>query len=513
MDDRAHPAAAPGEPFAVLPARSVRPRSPGFWVIAARLARHGAWFAIFLYLAPILGPHDYGLFVIAMAGIAIIETLLSEVAANAIIAVGAVEEAHLSTAFLANTGVGAAMSLVLYAVAGAFAAMADDAALSDIYQSLALLPVLSALTAVPIALLKRRRRGAALFVATLVGTAAGGVAGIGLAAVGGGAWSLVAQIVTQRFVEIALLWGSAGHMIGLAWSRRHFAELLGAMPPLATSPALSSIARQLPRFLVGLVLGPTAAGLYLLASGIAEAVTEIFCAPAAIAGPAGLRGHASSEPWATVQHETARALRRSGIVAIPAIVGSAFLLERLMPAITDPCWWGAVMPAQILVLGAVPAVIQHGRSVALLAAGKPAAEARCALLQTLTGVLAVSIAVPYGLVAISAALLLHGIATSAASLWPMRRVLGAGLWEALSMVARPFGAALIVGLALLALKGVPYASFPPFDALILLIGSGALGYVLMIFLALPGGPPPPLSSIRGEASLRAQRAISGRFSA
>ena len=35
-----------------------------------------------------------------------------------------------------------------------------------------------------------------------------------------GAWSLVAQIVIQRFFEIAILWGVAGRRIGLSWSRR-----------------------------------------------------------------------------------------------------------------------------------------------------------------------------------------------------------------------------------------------------------------------------------------------------
>jgi O-antigen/teichoic acid export membrane protein len=135
MDERAHSAAVPAGP---------PPQTAPFWPVAERLVRHGAWFVIFVVLAPLLGPHDYGLFVVAMAGVAIIETLLSEVAARAIMALEPLEEAHLSTAFLANIAVGAAMSLLLYGVADEFAAMADDAVLGDIYQSLAVLPALSA---------------------------------------------------------------------------------------------------------------------------------------------------------------------------------------------------------------------------------------------------------------------------------------------------------------------------------------------------------------------------------
>jgi polysaccharide transporter, PST family len=485
MDDRARSVAAlRGEPVTAW-----RCASAGFWYVAERLARHGAWFVIFLFLAPILGPRDYGLVVVAIAGIAIVETLLSDVAAGAIIAVAAVEDAHLSTAFLSTAGLGAAMSLLLYAVAGLFAAMTDNAALSDIYQSLALLPVLSALTAVPIALLKRRRRSVALFVSALVAAGAGGTTGIGLALVGGGAWSLVAQIVTQRFVEVALLWGSAGHMVGLTWSRRHFSELFGAIPPVAMTPALTSIARQLPRFLVGLVLGPTAAGLYLLAGSIVDAVTEVFAAPTAIAAQAAaLTGGVAAAPRDTAQRRTVRALRQGGLVAIPAIIGSVAVLEWLIPAATDPRWWGAVMPAQVLILGTVPGVIQQGRSAALLASGGTVAEARSALLQTLTGVLAAALAVPFGLVAVSGALLAHGIAASALSLWPMRRALGTGLAEALGAVTAPFAAALAIGIVLLAVRGVPYLSFPPFDALLLLVSSGMLGYGLMFLSTLARRP-------------------------
>jgi O-antigen/teichoic acid export membrane protein len=475
MDHQASAAAVD----ASSPIRALRRRG-GLWLGLERLARHGAWFAVFVVLAPILGPRDYGLFVLALAGIAIAETMLSEVASDAIAALPAVEPAHLSTAFLANTAAGAVLSLLLYAVAGQFAAMTDNAALSDIYQSLALLPVLSALTAVPLALLKRRGSYAPLFAASLIGAGLGGGAGIALATVGGGGWSLVAQIVTQRFVEIIVLWAGAGRMIGLNWSSRHLRDLFDGVTPLVLTPGWSALGRQLPRFMIGLMLGPTAAGLYMLASRIAEALIEIGAAPAAAAmRRAVLTGVAPEDDAARVRRKASAALCRAGYVAVPAILGSTALLVPGLTAALDPYWWGAVMPAQILILAAVPAAITTARTAAVLASGAAAAEGGWVMLQTLTGVAMAVPAIPYGLVAVATMVLIHAIIAAAASLWPLRRALGRTLPECVSTAAQPFVATAIAGIAMLAFEGVPYPSFPPFVALALLVGAVATGYGLM----------------------------------
>src|SRR5579884_2712782 len=145
-------------------------------------------------------------------------------------------------------------------------------ALADVYQSLSLLPVLSALAAVPLGLLKRRRRHATLFAIRLTGTTLGAGAVIGLGLAGSGAWCLVAQVVIQCFVEAALSWAAMRRGIGFGYSGRHVRELFATLPAAAMAPAFAAVDKQLPRFLVGSMLGPTAAGLYLLASVIAEAV-------------------------------------------------------------------------------------------------------------------------------------------------------------------------------------------------------------------------------------------------
>ena len=97
------------------------------------------------------------------------------------------------------------------------------------FQSLAILPLLGALSVVPSAMLRREGRQAPLVAASTAGVAAGSGIAISLAWAGAGPWSLVAQIIVQRLVECVVLWGIPGERVGIAWSRRHFAELVGAL--------------------------------------------------------------------------------------------------------------------------------------------------------------------------------------------------------------------------------------------------------------------------------------------
>ena len=215
-------------------------------------------------LAPFLGPRDYGLFILAAGGIAILESLFGEVAAQTLLRQPQIDERHASTLFVTTAGCAAAVSLVLCGLARAAASMLDANVLSDMFQSLALLPMLGALLAVPRALLLRRGRTAPFAAAATVGTAAGGAVAITLAVAGAGAWSLVAQLIVHRFFEIAILWSVGARGVGLRWSRRHFGELAAALDIAALAPALRSAARHVPCLIAGVALGPVAAGLYLV---------------------------------------------------------------------------------------------------------------------------------------------------------------------------------------------------------------------------------------------------------
>ena len=426
------------------------------------VVRHVGWFAFFLMLAPIVGPRGYGIFAMALSGVAIVEALLVEPVATALCDLEPLEDRHLSTALVSAVGIGAAISLLIYLAAGQLGEMLDEAPFGDIVLSLSLLPVLGGLSAVPTALLRRRGKAGPLVAATTAGLAAGGGVALAMASVGAGPWSLVAQIVVQRFVECAVVWGMAARRIGITWSRPHFNALLRAIGLNALCPAWPVISRQAPCLLIGLVLGPIATGLYLLASRFADAASDIL-----MAGPSPTR-RALLADWAD---EIARPIR---YFALPAILCALLLPIALVP-IVDLRWWGAVRPAQILLLVAIPAAAISARAAAV---GRRN-EARWRAGEALGGILTAGAVAPYGLVAVSTALLVYAIAVALAGLWPIRREFGSKWPHALGAAARPLTAAVATGLILLPAVEPVALALAPMPAICLLGGAGWLCCLLL----------------------------------
>ena len=241
----------------------------------APVLRHAGWFGFFLILAPTIGPRGYGLFMFALSGIAIVEALLAKTALRALDNLAMLDEQHWSTALVTMMVTGTAVSLCLYAASDAIGAFVGEDSLGDIVRSLAMLPLLGALAVVPTVALQREGRPGALVAASAAGLAAGGGIAVSLAWAGAGPWSLVAQIIVQRLVECTVLWGVPGERIGIAWSGRHFTELVGALDRRAVDDVLRVVESCVPYLLIGSILGPTATGLYMLAARLAEALGDI----------------------------------------------------------------------------------------------------------------------------------------------------------------------------------------------------------------------------------------------
>jgi hypothetical protein len=418
------------------------------------VVRHGGRFGIFLILAPAIGPRGYGLFVLALSGVAIVSAPLVKSASQSLANAATLDDRHWSTALVTLMAAGAMISLVVSGMAAAIGSLVDDGSFGDLIRSLTVLPFLEALAVVPGAALRREGRAAALETASAAGIAAGGGIAIALAWAGAGAWSLVAQIVVQRLIECVVLWGIPGKRIGIVWSRRHFADLCRVLDWRATAAVLADVQRHALLLLVGLVLSPTAAGLCMLAVWPAEALSEgVFAAV-----PRG-------SPRAVVRY----ACR----VALPATLASLQMAVAL-PPLLDLRWWGAVAPAQIALFMAIPAALLLVRT----ACGEsPATSAKRRAFQAGGAIVITGLIAAHGLVAIAAANL--GWAFMTATLWPPSLPRGSDWRGMLGVAVRPCLGAAAAGILLLLLAEPVALRLAPVPALCLLTGSAWLIYLVI----------------------------------
>ena len=160
--------------------------SPVVWLTSGRVTQQALSLILFAVLAPILGPRPYGLFALVMVFVGFCEAVLLEGAVEALVTVDDLDHLHTTTANRTNGLIALALGLAMFALAPAIAAAMHDAEIRNVMWALAPMPVLTALSAAPIAVLRRSLKFKELAIRSILGLTIGGVFGIVLAVEGAG---------------------------------------------------------------------------------------------------------------------------------------------------------------------------------------------------------------------------------------------------------------------------------------------------------------------------------------
>src|SRR5262245_28143526 len=100
--------------------------SPVTWMTIEKAAQQVLWLTLFVVLAPILGPHAYGLFSIVMVFVGFCEFVLSEGAIEALVSIDKLERRHIATANLVSVAMAIGLGCLLFALAPVIAEAFDS---------------------------------------------------------------------------------------------------------------------------------------------------------------------------------------------------------------------------------------------------------------------------------------------------------------------------------------------------------------------------------------------------
>jgi O-antigen/teichoic acid export membrane protein len=369
--------------------------SPVVWLTVERLAQQILWLILFAILAPILGPRPYGLFSIVMVFVGFCEYVLIEGATEALVTVETLDRLHTTTANLVNGGIALGFSVVMCALAPAIGVAFHDDEIARLIWVLAPLPVLSALSAAPIAFLRRSLLYKRLAVRSTVGLTIGGVFGIILGLAGAGVWALALQVLAQRLAEVTIAWMSVPIRFGFGWSAPHFREMRPVALNVFAARIMIFAGGQLPRIILGYALGPTELGLFTLANRFLDIIAFITVLPRAVVGRIELRDFKPGSP--EFERIFSAMTQSASVLSFPMFLGTAALVPDLFRAWLGDRWLDAVVPTQLILLGGLPQVFFYCIDAALLATNLSSVFRRLSTIQTLTIVVTVLCAAPFGL--------------------------------------------------------------------------------------------------------------------
>jgi O-antigen/teichoic acid export membrane protein len=377
------------------PTRRLPVLPPVVWLTVERVTQQALWIALFAVLMPILGPRPYGVFAIVMVFVGFCELILLDGTVEALVTVDKLDHKHTTAANLASCILGLVLGLALFATGPLIAQAMRDDDIRNVIWALAPMPLLSSLSAVPVAVLRRGLKYRQLAIRAISGLTIGGVFGIALALAGAGVWALVLQVLAQRIAELVIAWIGVPVRFGLAWSAPHFRELRPVVLNVIAARMMNLATGQMPRLVLGYALGATDVGLFALGNRFLEIIVHTTVVPRAAVGRIELRAEAFGS--AEFSREFANMARNASILAFPFFLGTAALLPELFHLWLSQEWQAGIVPAQLIVLSGAPMVFFYSFDAALLAGNLSSVFRRASTIQGVTVAVTALCAAPFGL--------------------------------------------------------------------------------------------------------------------
>lgn len=452
------------------------------WMAAGNWVEQAVNFAVFVILARLLGAQAFGILAMASVVIVLSEFLVRETFAEGLISAPTVTDGDRNAAFWLLAALGAALTLLIVLAAAPLAGLYGTPKVEGLILALSPTVLLIALTAVPVAILRRDLNFRVLSVRAALGTIAGGVVGIGLALAGFSLWALAGQRLTQVAVNVTLAWSAVRWRPGLSVSRADFVRAARFGGQVAGLRAAELSATQLPVLFLGLTLGPVATGLYSLAWRITEMISFLIVVPLrTVAQPA----------FAAITREGGRAGRLLadisaflGLVAFPLFGGLAAVSFPAILALFGPTWRPAAPVLALLCIAGAYFSIEKIQQALCLAAGRAGELTRIAWGNAVLIAAFSFAAAPFGILAVAA-----GVVAGYLILWPLRFRLAADVAGApVTALLRPHLAPLICALVMAACVATLLRAVPALrgdGALAVGIPAGVLVYASLTLVFMP----------------------------
>jgi O-antigen/teichoic acid export membrane protein len=467
----------------------VKPRarlrlSPTSWLTTKTVFSQVFAVLLFAIQAPVLGPRAFGLISIVMVFVGFCEFVPCEVAADSLISVREARDEHFAAMTTAIVAFSLLFGVVIFIGADWLGRLFGDAELAPVLRWMSILPALTAISAAPTAATKRDMQFGPLAMRSIISMIAGGIVGLILTLTGCGVWALVWQALVTRIVIAIVLWYVVPLRLQFGFSRRHFQEVLQYAVPTLVSRVMSWGSGQIPRFLLGLFWGPAQLGLFSLAGRLSDILLEVAVVPRYAVARVELRNFAQDPVG------LAAALRKAvtlmSVFCFPLCVGGAVIVPTLFHVWLDARWFGGILATQFLLLACMAQITHYCSGATLLALNRQKAEAAGAVVQTVTTVLAVLAAAPFGITVASGVIGVRPFATIPLPAALLRRYAGLSPRVILGPQLPALAAALVMGAGLWLLRRELDPLLSGLFELPVLLVAGAGLYALMIALLMPG---------------------------
>ncbi|MGH8165355.1 MAG: oligosaccharide flippase family protein, partial [Rhodanobacteraceae bacterium] len=262
-------------------------------------------------------------------------------------------------------------------------------------------------------MLERDFQFRSLTLRTLFGSVTGGVAGVACAAFGANVWSLVVAALVTSSVSLVFVWRVSAWRPSFHFDRSSARELRSNGLSILGVQLVGLINAQGDKLIVGAFLGPADLGYYYVGTRIITILTDVQTSVIESISLTTLsRLQKNKERLRAAFYKLTSLGAASAIAAFAVVAATANVI---IPLVFGPSWAPAAPIMQILCLmGCLNAIIVFDRN-ALIATGAARAALMITIVQCIVGLVAVAVAVPFGVLAVAIAVVARQYL-----IWPFR---------------------------------------------------------------------------------------------
>lgn len=440
-------------------------------------------FLIFVLLARLLTPEAFGLVAMASLFITFVQTFQDQGFGDAIIQRIDLQQEHLDTAFWTNLLIGSFLALIGIAGSEFIAGLFHQSQLAPIIRWLSCSFILAGLSSTQQAILRRQLAFRELAMRSIFGIITGGVAGLVLAFLGFGVWSLVAQDLVSALVGVVILWSVTSWRPSFHLSKKHFRDLLSFGFNIIGINLLNFLNRHADDLLIGYFLGPTMLGFYTIAYKLLVVLTDLLTSVTnAVAFPTFSRLQDDPERMRRAFYQV---IHYTSLISFPAFIGVALVAPELIATFFGPQWTLSILVIRVLAFIGILHSIFYFHGSIVVALGRPSWRLGITFLNAVSNVIAFALAVHWGMVAVATAYVLRGYVLSPLEVWMVRKVADIDIRQYLSQFTKPVLGSLSMSMAILGLRLVLDNVLGVYARLSVYMSVGVLIYMLTVYLLEP----------------------------
>ncbi len=442
------------------------------WRFAERCGAQGVSFIVSIVLARILEPETYGLIALITVFTTILNVFVDSGMGNALIQKKDADDLDFSSVFYFNICICFVLYGIMCIAAPWIADFYGKPELIPIIRVLSLTLVISGVKNIQQAYVSRNMLFKRFFYSTIGGTLFSAVVGIVLAYKGMGVWALVAQQLTNGFIDTAILWITVKWRPKFAFSWDRLKGLLSFGWKLLISSLIDTVYNNLRQLIIGKMYSSADLAFYNKGKQFPNLIiTNINSSIDSILLPTMSKVQDSTEQ---VKYMTRRAMKTSTYIIAPLMMGLAFTAPAMVELVLTEKWLPCVPFMRIFCITFMFYPLHTANLNAIKAVGRSDLFLKLEIAKKVVGMALLLSTMWYGVMVMAYSLLVSSVVSQIINSWPNKKLLNYGYLEQLKDILPGIILAVIMGacISLVQLLGLP-----ALPTLMLQIVMGAVIYI------------------------------------